>query len=352
MDTLTHALSGALAARVTAGGRGSPSAIPTWQRVAVGMVAAAFPDIDFVIAFASPLQYLMHHRGVTHSIVLLPLWAFLIAWLAGRIFRNPLGFRPYLAISAIGIALHIFGDLITSFGTMVFAPFSDRRFAWNLTFIIDLWMSGIIIAGLVASLAWRRSRFPSVLASAALAAYIGFQWYAHNEAVRIGKQYARAQGLSGARVTALPRPVSPLNWTVVVAQAHEFRYANVNLWRRNVPDSASREANIFERISSNYRPPNAAVWNRATLFGTAADAALARAAWEDRAFAFYRWFADYPALLKIDRGNPSTCVWFHDLRFDNPGTGRENFRIGLCRENEGPWQRYVLESDSARRALN
>lgn len=351
MDTLTHALSGALAARVTAAAGASPPKIPPWQRLAVGMVAAAFPDIDIVIALVSPLQYLLHHRGVTHSIVLLPLWALLLAWLAARIFRNPLGFRPYLAISAIGIALHIAGDLITSFGTMVFAPFSDLRVAWNLTFIIDLWASGILIAGLLASLAWRRSRIPSVLATAALLGYIGFQWYERNEAVRIGGEFARSQGLDGARVTALPRPVSPLHWTIVVAQDHDFRYAHVNLWRKDVPAPAPREAGLFERISSAYRPVHAALWSRAALFGSPSDAALARAAWNDRAFAFYRWFADYPALLRIDRGNPSTCVWFHDLRFENPGTERENFRIGLCGENEGPWHPYVLDSDGGRRAL-
>ncbi len=351
MDTLTHALSGALAARATAAGRAAPPEIPLWQRYAVGMTAAAFPDIDFVIGFVSRFEYLMHHRGVTHSIALLPLWALLLAWLAGRIFRNPRGFRPYVAISAIGIALHIVGDLITSFGTMVFAPFSDLRVAWNLTFIIDLWVSGIIIAGLAASFAWRRSRIPAVLAGVVLAAYVGFQWYERNEAVRIGEEFARSQGLDGARVSALPRPVSPLNWTIVVAQDHEFRYAHVNLWRKDVPAPAPREAGLFERISSSYRPPNAAVWSRASLFGAAADATLARAAWEDRAFAFYRWFADYPALLRIDRGNPSTCVWFRDLRFENPGTERDIFRIGLCRENEGPWLPYSLDSAGTRQAM-
>lgn len=351
MDTLTHALSGALAARLTAARRDSPPAIPLWQRYAVGMAAAAFPDIDFVILFVSPLQYLMHHRGVTHSLLLLPLWAVLLAWLAARIFRNRLGFRPYLAISAIGIALHILGDLITSFGTMVFAPLSDLRVAWNLTFIIDLWASGIIVAGLAASLAWRRSRIPAVLAGAVLAAYVGFQWFERNEAVRLGEEFAQAQGWKGARVTALPRPVSPLNWTIVIAQQGEYRYAHVNLWRKEVPAPVSVDAGLFERISSHYRPASAAVWNRATLFGMPADGTLARAAWEDRAFAFYRWFADYPALFRIDRANPSTCVWFHDLRFENPGTERDNFRMGLCREDQGPWSPFVLGTDGARRVL-
>ena len=46
MDTLTHALSGALLARATA----SPEnpALPLTRRVAIGAVVGAFPDIDAV----------------------------------------------------------------------------------------------------------------------------------------------------------------------------------------------------------------------------------------------------------------------------------------------------------------
>jgi len=40
MDTLTHALSGALIARATAGGA---EALPLSRRLALGAVAAAFP---------------------------------------------------------------------------------------------------------------------------------------------------------------------------------------------------------------------------------------------------------------------------------------------------------------------
>lgn len=63
MDTLTHALSGALVGRVLAGRR-APSAIaaggapraarvqpPVWQMVVAGTVAATFPDLDFVLGW-------------------------------------------------------------------------------------------------------------------------------------------------------------------------------------------------------------------------------------------------------------------------------------------------------------
>ena len=86
MDTLTHALSGALLARATAGSE--KPALPLGRRVAVGALVAAFPDLDIVATWLSPLAYLYHHRGVTHSLVMLPLWTVLLAWLFAWIWRG------------------------------------------------------------------------------------------------------------------------------------------------------------------------------------------------------------------------------------------------------------------------
>ena len=60
-----------------------------------------------------------------------------------------------LLVCLLALGLHIAGDVITSFGTMIYAPFSNARVAWSTTFIIDLWFSGIIVAGLAAAWAWR-----------------------------------------------------------------------------------------------------------------------------------------------------------------------------------------------------
>ena len=40
----------------------------------LGTAAAAFPDTDVVLSYLSPLAYLYHHRGVTHSVLLAPLF--------------------------------------------------------------------------------------------------------------------------------------------------------------------------------------------------------------------------------------------------------------------------------------
>src|SRR3954470_12610509 len=146
------------------------------RRIAAGFLACAAPDLNFVAGFAGPVSYLLNHRGVTHSLILLPLWALALSWLLAKIVREPRGWRALYGITALGIGLHIAGDLITSYGTMIFAPFANWRAGIGTTFIIDLWFSGIIIAGLIASAVAQRSRWPAVAALAVLVGYVGFQW--------------------------------------------------------------------------------------------------------------------------------------------------------------------------------
>jgi len=67
VDTLTHALSGALLARATAPKHAPPHSLP--RRVAAGFFGLRRPDLDFVVSFVGPVEYLANHRGVTHSLI-------------------------------------------------------------------------------------------------------------------------------------------------------------------------------------------------------------------------------------------------------------------------------------------
>src|SRR5262245_24351482 len=346
MDTLTHALSGALLARATAPDP-ARARISTAARMVAGALAAAFPDTDFFLSYVSPIAYLTGHRGVTHSILLLPVWALMLAWLlAQTVPGRDTTWRDWCGVCALGIGAHIVGDLITSFGTMIYAPFSDARVAWSTTFIIDLWFSGIILAGLVASAVFRRSRVPAIAGLAALAGYVGLQAFAHSRAIDFGAEHARRAGFQAPHVSAIPRPVSPFNWTVLVTEGDRYHYANVNLMRAvSPPDTGG----FISRLDAPYAPLAQARWVAVEKYGSgAAERELAKPALGDPTLRFFRWFADYPALYRIDRGNPSTCVWFQDLRFVIPGRDAIIFRFGVCKEQgDADWRAFRLRDDGS-----
>lgn len=344
MDNVTHAISGALIARATAPRPVPGVTIPLGRRVVLGAIAASLPDIDFVAGWLSPVTYLLHHRGVTHSFLLLPAWSLMCAWLCSKLWRDGLSWRAYFSVFAWGIGIHIVGDWITSYGTLLLAPLSDRRFALSTTFIIDLWLLAILLIGAVASLFFRASRAPAVATLVAVAGYVAFQGIQHRDALELGERYAAAQGLRGAQVSALPRPVSAYNWTVVVESGERVDYAQVRLTERPAW-IALLGVPWLDRLAAPYTPAASAPWTRLDRFGTGETRDLAREAFAARELGFFRWFAAHPTLHRIDRGQRGTCVWFEDLRFVTPGRDVVPFRFGACGDGRD-WAPFQLDGEA------
>jgi hypothetical protein len=90
-----------------------------------------------------------YHRGITHSFVALPFFAMFLAWLTKWIAQRRGMESPSWAmltlIYGVGLASHILLDGMTSFGTRMWTPISDRRVAWDLLFIIDFSFTSIVL---------------------------------------------------------------------------------------------------------------------------------------------------------------------------------------------------------------
>lgn len=334
MDPVTHALSGALIARATAPRGGRADRLGLRERTVAGLLAGAFPDVDFIVGFLDPLTYLNVHRGVTHSVLMLPFWAFLLAALFAWLARRGHTWRAYFGVCVLAIAIHIAGDVITAYGTKVLAPLSDFRLALPATFIIDPYFTGIIVIGLLLSFRFR-PRHTAAAALLALAGYVGFQGLLHQQAVAIGNDYIAAQHLQGALVHALPQPLSPFHWKVIVSEGDTYHETYVNLAARKARPAPAAGATSLAHIAVTYRPPEAAIWQRLEHFGSpAGKESVVRAAWQQNEFAGFREFAELPVLYRIDQSSAGTCVWFTDLRFVLPDL-TPPFRYGMCRPAEG-----------------
>ena len=154
MDTITHGIAGALIAKAVFNGDEMFALRPMNARRVVTwslMTGAIFPDCDTLRDFFSHNELLMitWHRSITHSLVCLPIFALLLAALtraACRYFRwEAPAFAALAGIYTVGILSHIFLDLVTTFGTMIWSPLGWSRPAWDLMFIVDFTFTALML---------------------------------------------------------------------------------------------------------------------------------------------------------------------------------------------------------------
>ncbi|MGA1862202.1 metal-dependent hydrolase [Deferribacter thermophilus] len=104
----------------------------------ISVIGALLPDIDNIIGLANnPQLYLIHHRGITHSFLGAILLSFILALLLKYIFFRKTDLKKIFLIFTFFSFVHIFLDLITSYGTQIALPFTNERYTLECTFIID-----------------------------------------------------------------------------------------------------------------------------------------------------------------------------------------------------------------------
>ena len=150
MDNLTHTLTGVTLAQAGLGrsSRGAALALA---------LASNLPDVDILAGLQGAAAYLEHHRDLSHSVVGAPVFALALAGLLRATLKGS-RFGALLGCSLLGVAVHVFMDLWTSYGTRVFAPFDRSWYAWDIVFIVD----PLVLLLLLASVLWARRTGPRV----------------------------------------------------------------------------------------------------------------------------------------------------------------------------------------------
>jgi inner membrane protein len=209
MDTFTHGLLGAATAQVIFAKR-----LPRAAGL-IGFVAAAVPDLDFVLGSgADPVATWLYHRQFTHSLLFIPLGALL----ASLFFLGMKGFKgvrlQVYGAAFAAYATHPLLDALTSYGTLLLWPFSDRRIAWDVIGIVDPIFTVILLVGVIWATAGRRAR-PSQVALGLALAYLGFGVWQHQQAADVQRQLAEARGHAIAHSRVMPAPGSLVLWRSV-----------------------------------------------------------------------------------------------------------------------------------------
>jgi inner membrane protein len=377
LDNVTHTLISVLvgesAARATADVRsGLPGATRRNLMVSLMAVGGNLPDLDFLYSAVTgdKLDYLLHHRGHTHTVIgaLAAAALLLIAtdvWLRWKRLRPT---RPdrivLLAIALAAPLLHIAMDSLNNYGVHPFWPFYDGWLYGDSVFIVEplLWAAaaplgfllrtrlsrGLVLAalaggvalvffsglvpiplaaafGLLAAsmLAAGRLTPPRIALTLALVAWLGVTtMFAAASRVAAGRtQTLAAQRFPDAILddhVLTPLPVNPLCWEIILIQssgdALALRRGLLSLAPRRLPanecPTRSAGATITAPLEPVQRPDNQEIrWSGELVSSRSQLSALFAA--DCRVAAFLR-FARAPWLASVDGK-----LVLGDLRYDN-----------------------------------
>ncbi len=109
------------------------------------------PDIDVISRFwDTEGLYQMWHRGITHSLFLVPIWALVLTLLCIVLFKVK-DYKRLFFISCIAVFIHNTSDLFNAWGTGYFEPFSSIRITFGVIPIVDVIFWLIMISSMIIS---------------------------------------------------------------------------------------------------------------------------------------------------------------------------------------------------------
>jgi inner membrane protein len=197
----------------------------------LGFLSGMAPDLDIFIHSASdPLLFLEYHRQFTHSIIFIPFGGLVCASFLYLLFKkiSTFNFKETWLYSTLGYGTHGLIDACTSYGTLLFWPFSDVRVAWNHISIIDpLFTLPILLFVIIAIV--KKNNIYAKIGVVWATSYLLLGMYLHTIALNFGKGIAEERGQDIIRIQAKPSFGNLILWKIIYETNNHFHVDAINL---------------------------------------------------------------------------------------------------------------------------
>ncbi|HBX65631.1 MAG TPA: metal-dependent hydrolase, partial [Balneolaceae bacterium] len=208
MDPVTHGLIGATASQSFADKRSFRAAAFT------GLASAMLADLDVFLSSASdPLLNLELHRQFTHSIVFIPIGALVATLLLWMFVKKYLTLKETYLFSLAGYATAGITDVFTSYGVLLFWPFTDTRVSLDIISVFDplftIWV--IAFTGIAF---YNRKQLYAWLALGWIALYLLFGFSQQRKATQIAWQLAEANNHEISQLIVKPTIANQWLWSI------------------------------------------------------------------------------------------------------------------------------------------
>ena len=214
----------------------------------IGFLAGLAPDLDVLIRSSTdPVLFLEYHRQFTHSLIFIPFGALLVAFFLFPFFKTSLNFKTIYLASLLGYATHGLLDACTSYGTLLFWPFSNERVTWNNISIVDpiFTIPSFILVGAAVK---TRNRIFSFFAIGWIVSYLFLGFVQYERVLSVATELARSRGHSAERLTLKPSFGNLILWKSIYQHENTF-YVDAIRTVRSSTWCSGEETQVFDYLS-------------------------------------------------------------------------------------------------------
>jgi inner membrane protein len=261
MEPVTHFLTGACLGRA---GFNRKTAYATLAAV----LAAEAADLDVLWGLAGPVEELKHHRGITHTVIAVPVVAGVIVaavwlfdrWQRTRRTKDQAALAPqkvqwaWLYLTATVAALsHLLLDWTNNYGLRPFFPFNPRWYAGSFVFIAEPVFWALFVVALV--MPWvlgladreigaRKKAFRgqgwAIFALTGMVMVWCWRWAEHAHGMSLIEN-TQVASEPVTRVALEPYPVNPYRWHAILETKDFYQTAEVNTWTDAIASEPERD---------------------------------------------------------------------------------------------------------------
>ena len=188
----------------------------------IGFLAGLAPDLDvFIRSSTDPMLSLEYHRQFTHSLFFIPFGALIVTLVIFPLVKKSLSLKTVYVASFFGYTTHGFLDACTSYGTLLFWPFSNERVTWNNISVVDPIFT-IPVLVLVATAIITRKPLFSFFAIGWMTFYLLLGFVQYERAFLVANDLAHSRGHTPERLTLKPSFGNLILWKSIYQYEENF----------------------------------------------------------------------------------------------------------------------------------
>jgi len=222
VDSLTHIVIGACIGDLMAGKKIGKRAM------LYGALLQSVPDIDFLASFwLDPVNDLVAHRGITHSLLFAVCVTPVLAFVAKRLrHKNDLSYPFWCLFFISEILIHLFLDSFNAYGTGWLEPFHHVRVSFHAIFVADPLFSIIPGLSFVVLLVkrwddWSRRKWAYACLIYCFA-YLMVSLFNKDHVDKDVRNIAHSKHITTDHFLSTPTPLNNLLWFVAIPSGNGF----------------------------------------------------------------------------------------------------------------------------------